>query len=769
MPESPRPTASPLSRAAASVAAGLLVLLVGAASPAPAGAPPDDPPRIPEAGERERLLRGERARWERALREKERRDRDRVRGPGRNSLRADGEEAFPAAAPQGAAAGVDALHYTLDLEFDHPNQTITGQVSGQYEVLNAGMTTLVLDLYDDMVVSDVTLGATSLSFTHAGAQLSITLDRPYAAGEILDVTVAYSGVPASAGFGAFVWSSHATGPVFWSLSEPTYGPVWWPSVDDPADKVTAEMIFTVQSGLAAVSNGVLLSTRPVPGNKTEYHWRTTYPIAPYLISIACSNYSTFTDSYTPQAGGSPMELSYWVYPQDLSDAQIDFAVTKEIMNTYAQIFGEYPFIDEKYGMAAVGFGGAMEHQTATSYGASLITGTNVYDWINAHEVAHQWWGDSLTLVEWPDIWTHEGFATYSEALWFETVGGPSTLQSYMAGLDSGPFTGPVYDNPSLFGRTVYDKGGWVLHMLRHVMGDPAFFQLLYDYHAQHKYVSTSTPLFQAAAEAEHGQDLSWFFNQWVYGTGRPTYEWGWTAADQGIGWKVFLRIDQVQAGQSFSMPLDVTVQTTGAPQSFTVFSQPGSLDFGLAVLDEPTGVILDPDGWVLHNQTEVALPDGDGDGVYDAADNCPALHNPQQPDLDGDGLGDDCDPDIDGDGAANGSDCSPLDGTVIAPPDEVATLDLAGSTFTWSSLAAQAGDGVRYDLITGEAGDLPADGDISSAACRAGNITGTSFSDGQSPSPGQVSYSLVRGRNSCGTGSFGAASSGSPRVNAGCP
>lgn len=740
----------------------ILSLLVGAGlRPALAA---DDPPRIPTPEERHRLLRAERERWERIGTRREGGTR-RAPGAGPRGRAAGG----PGARTAGIAAGVDALHYTLDLEFDAGPRTVTGDVTGQFQVLTPGLTHLVLNLYDNMAVSGVDLGGSPLGFSHAGNLLDITLDRPYAAGEIVEVAVSYSGVPSNSGFGAFSWTTHLSNTLFWSLSEPYYGPVWWPSIDDPGDKVTADMIYTVRNGLVAVSNGVLLSTTSVPGNKTEYHWQTNYPIAPYLISIACTNYSTFADSYTPQGGGAPMEMRYWVYPEDLADAQNDFAVTKDMMNYFAQTFGEYPFLAEKYGMAAVGFSGGMEHQTVTSYGAGLITGTNTYDWINAHELAHHWWGDSLTLLEWPDIWTHEGFATYSEALWFESLGGFPTLKSYMASLDSGPFNGPVYNNPSLFGRTVYDKGGWVLHMLRHVIGDSAFFQLLYDYHAANEYGATSTPMLQAAAEAIHGQDLSWFFDEWVYGTGRPTYQWGYTAADQGLGWKLFLRVDQVQAGQLFTMPLDVMVQTTGGSHDFTVMTTPGGNDFTLSLPDQPTGVTLDPDGWLLKNLSQVALPDGDGDGVHDSADNCPSIANAQQFDLDSDGIGNDCDPDIDGDGAANGVDCSPTIALDREIPGEVANAAMAGATLSWSSLAAQAGAGVRYDVILGGNGSLVPDGDTSGASCLAGNVTGTSTAAGPDPAPGQASYLLVRGRNTCGFGPFGADSFGSPRVNAACP
>jgi aminopeptidase N len=671
---------------------------------------------------------------------------------------------------EGASIGVDALHYTLDLTFNAQQKTVSGDVTGQFESLSAGLTTLVLNLYDNMAVSQVELGGSPLAFTHTGNLLTITLDRPYAVSEIFDVTVSYSGSPVNTGFGSFSWAKHQGNDIIASLSEPEFGPTWWPSVDDPGDKVTADIIFTVKSGLVAVSAGVLLSATSAPGNNTRYHWQTTYPIAPYLISIAASNYVTFSHAYTPQAGGSPMDITYWVYPELLTNAQVSFSNTPNMMNVYAAMFGEYPFLNEKYGMALFPFSGGMEHQTATSYGANLVTGTNSFDWIIAHELAHQWWGDSLTLGDWREIWLHEGFATHAEALYFEAINGSAAYHSYMSSLDNGGFSGPLFDNPSMFGTTVYDKGAWVAHMLRGVIGDTAFFNMLPAYHTLHKYGTVGTDDLRAAAESEYGSDLSWFFTPWVHGTGRPTYEWGWSVAQAGIGYVAWVHIEQTQGGTQFSMPLSLDVTSAAGTTRTTVFADASNTDFAIGpLLELPTSIALDPQNWVLNNESIVSLPDGDGDGVPDSADNCQGLMNPVQADLDSDGVGDDCDPDIDGDTVINGIDCAPLNSGVFASPGDVAALSIDISNLTWTSLAAQAGAGTGYDLIRGHAANLTVDGDVSGAACESSAIGGLSLAHGADPAPGAVDYFLIRGINACDTGGYGLDSSAAPRVNASCP
>ncbi len=670
---------------------------------------------------------------------------------------------------EGASVGVDALHYTLDLTFNAQSKTISGSVTGQFETLSAGLTALVLNFYDNMIVSGVTLGGLPLAFTHASNVLTITLDRPYATGEIFEVAVSYSGSPANTGFGSFTWSSHRGDPIFASLSEPTYGPTWWPSVDDPGDKVTADMIFTVKNTLVAASNGTLISTTPKSGAMTEYHWQETYPIAPYLISIACTNYSTITQSYTPLAGGSPMLVRHWVYPEHLTEAQGSFAVVPSMIGTLAGLFGEYPFLAEKYGMAIFTFSGGMEHQTATSYGANLVTGTNSFEWIIAHEMSHQWWGDSLTLDDWRETWLHEGFATYSEALYFEVLNGAAYYHSYMNSLDGGSFSGPVYDNPNPFGSTVYDKGAWVVHMLRHVIGDAAFFDLLPSYHAAHAYGNVSTTDFRLAAETEWGQDLAWFFDEWVYGAGRPAYQWGWLAAEAPPGYVVHVRIDQTQAGAPYTMPLDVRVVTPSGTVDAVVWNDGTTHDFAIPVPEAPTSVSLDPDNWVLNAAAIVTLPDGDGDNVPDTADNCPGLLNPAQADLDGDGIGDPCDPDADGDGVLNGSDCGPMDPGAFSAPAEVALLSIDDADLSWSDLSSQAGPGVLYDVLRGDAGTLSIDGGIGGAACHGPGLPGLAASHGPPPAPGGIQYFLARGRNVCGSGSYGFDSAGNARLSTACP
>jgi len=507
----------------------------------------------------------------------------------------------------------DVLFYDIDIAIDPGPETVEGVVVMQAESLVDDLATIPLNFFDNMTVDSVTRNATPLAHSHSDDLLTITLDRPFDAGEVFAVAVAYHGAPVD---NALDFSTHWGEPVISSLSEPNGAREWWPCKDRPDDKAdSARIALTVPDDLVAVSEGLLVSETDNGDGTRTFEWFEGYPITTYLVSVAITNYSKFTDYYHPAIGDS-MPIDNYVYPEDLSDAQIDLDITADAIGYYAMIFGEYPFLEEKYGHAEFPWGGAMEHQTCTSYGAVLIRGDHYYDWILVHELAHQWWGDWVTCATWDDIWLNEGFASYSEALWFEHLGGVSSYRDYVDSYDSyGYFDGPVYDPWSTFSRTVYDKGALVLHMLRRVLeldGGPqphypldGLEAVLSTYGAAKAYDSATTPEFQAAAEAVYGSSLDWFFLQWVYGENRPQYEYGWVASNAGDHWDVMLHIDQVQTDAGlFTMPLDILIETTGPDELVTVWNDQWSQDFFLETTWTPIGVEIDPYGWVLKDAAQ---------------------------------------------------------------------------------------------------------------------------------------------------------------------
>jgi aminopeptidase N len=654
----------------------------------------------------------------------------------------------------------DVTHYKLALAFAPTTQIVSGTVTITGTSLVTGLSHIDLDFYDNMAISGIVSGATSLTFSRANNVLTVNLDHLYAVSEAWTVAITYSGHPMNVD-SSFAFTAVSGSTLMASLSEPYGARTWWPCKDRPDDKATAEMIYTVPQTYTATSNGLLtgVTTDSGAGTKT-YTWVTNYPITSYLISVAAYPYSSFSHTYTPIGGGS-MPVVYYVYPPSLTNAQVSFSATPSMITYFAQQFGEYPFVDEKYGMSAFQFGGAMEHQGNTSYGAGLINGSHSNDRTIAHELAHQWWGDAVSPRTWADIWLNEGFASYSEALWQENVGGVAAYKTVMQGYYHTTWGPSVYNPTNLFGTTVYHKGAWVQHMLRHVVGDAAFFQAQRDWFENHKYGVGDTAGYQAQVEASSGgTSLGWFFTEWVYGPSMPTYRFSWSAANTGSGYKLYLRVDQTQINAPpFRMPIDIDVTTAGGTTRYQIVDSLVSEDFQISLSQAPTVVTFDPDNWVLKVLTITAAIDEDGDGVPDRNDNCPSNTNASQANFDGDAMGNVCDPDDDNDSILDGNDCAPLDASA-GHPLEVPSVTVAPALVSWPGQSTAD----RYDVSRGLLGSIHA-GDY--GPCLVHAIAALSVPDASLPPPGGGYAYLVRGiDDQCGgVGTWGYSSAGLERIN----
>jgi len=421
----------------------------------------------------------------------------------------------------------DVNHQTLNVTVNPAVHYIAGSVTTTFTAVE-DMATITFDLTNALTVSTATINGTALTFTQHTQEVIITLPQTITAGTAATIIITYEGAPPSSGLDSFVTSTHNGAPILWTLSEPYGAKDWWPCKQDLNDKIEGiDVYITAPSQYVSVSNGVEQSAVNNGNGTKTTHFTHNYPIPAYLVAIAVSNYSVFTQT----AGTAPntFPIVNYVYPENLGLARIQIAQTLPIMNFYEEKFETYPFHTEKYGHAQCGFGGGMEHTTV-----SFMGGFN-RDLI-AHELAHQWFGDKVTCGSWQDIWLNEGFATYLTGLMTEHLDGNTSFTQWkrnnienITSLPTGSVYIPAADTLSVdrvfSSRLTYNKGAMVLHMLRFKLGDVQFFQGVKNYLADENlaYGYAKTPDFIAHMESISDTDLTEFFADWVYGQGYPAY------------------------------------------------------------------------------------------------------------------------------------------------------------------------------------------------------------------------------------------------------
>jgi len=488
----------------------------------------------------------------------------------------------------------DVHYYGLDIELNPSQKRIEGEVSIGVLVIEDSINRIELDLTDNYIVEKTELSGNNIEFEHEDDLLILFLGGFSHNGTVLDILVKYSGIPGSNSFNFDTRNGH---PMIWSLSEPYGARAWWPCKDYPFDKADSTMVkITVPEGLIAGSNGRLIEQNTQNGF-TSFTWKESYPITTYLVSVAVHPYEIARD-YFHYSDQDSMEVVHYIFPDHYEAVVEDYDKTIEMLEFYSSIFGLYPFINEKYGHAEFPRSGGMEHQTLTS-----ILGP--YEYLIAHELAHQWWGNMITCKDFHHIWLNEGFATYAEALWAEYKYGEEAYHDYMAGnafFGEGSIYVPDLSNDGrIFSSSLsYKKASWVLHMLRHVVGDEAFFLILSSYgESTRKYGVATTAHFQTICESVSGIDLDYFFDQWIYEENHPAYAYDWSAEETEGKYVLDLTIAQDQAFPVFKMPIDVLIETEEGDTLIVLENEQSLQHYEMELPANPLSVILDPGNWIL--------------------------------------------------------------------------------------------------------------------------------------------------------------------------
>tara|TARA_B100001109_G_scaffold255872_1_gene261903 strand:+ start:8992 stop:10911 length:1920 start_codon:yes stop_codon:yes gene_type:complete len=429
---------------------------------------------------------------------------------------------------------IDIVYYRLNLKLNSSVKKVDGSVCVYFRAKTNNVRTISLNLSSQLTVDSIIQNNTPILTRHSNDLLNFDLISNINTNQLDSVIIYYHGIPnpANNGFGTFTVDSYnGTDSVLWTLSQPYGASAWWPCKEGLRDKAdSVEVIVTSPLGQKVASNGLLLHIDSTLNSNT-YHWKSTYPIPAYLIAVAVSNYNIVEDKQP--LGNDSIYFQHFLYPNDPNSVRASLQETYPFMVLFDSLFGPYPFIKEKYGHASCNFGGGMEHQTMSfmgSYGGEL----------NAHELAHQWFGNKVTCNSWQDIWLNEGFATYLTYLTYEfnVVHNSLYTRAYLNGMRNASFNnvhGSVHVTDTnivsqIFNAMTYQKGAAVLHMLRYLVGDSSFFAACRNYlnDPQLAYGFASTTDLKNHMEASSGMNLTEFFNDWFYGKGYPTYNINWS-------------------------------------------------------------------------------------------------------------------------------------------------------------------------------------------------------------------------------------------------
>ncbi len=502
----------------------------------------------------------------------------------------------------------DLKYYRFEWFIDPAEYFIRGKATVYFTTLTDAFAEINFDLSTQLAVDSVEYHGQLLTAAQTGDyQLTVPLPAALPAGILDSLTIAYSGAPPSSGFGSFIQSQHNGVPSLWTLSEPFGSQDWWPCKNGLDDKIDSVDVFiTTPAQYRGAGNGALVS-EIAEGDNMVYHWKHRYAIAPYLVAVSVTNYVQYTDTVPLSSNGAQLPMVNYVYPENLAQAQAGTANLVQVLQFFDSLFVTYPFHAEKYGHAQFGWGGGMEHQTMSfvvNFGWGLL----------AHELAHQWFGDMVTCGAWEDIWLNEGFATYLEGLTRERFPTGTTWYNWKKGkvenIVSQPGGSVKVDDPEnvgriFSGRLTYNKGSYLLHMLRWKLGEEAFFQGIRNYLNDRQFNYATTPNLKTHLETASGVDLTGFFADWYEGQGYPSYQAAWEQNGAGT---VYIRLDQTTSHPSvdfFEMPVPVRLSGGGMDTLVRLDHLENGQLFDFKVSFPVESVTIDPDYWLISASNTV--------------------------------------------------------------------------------------------------------------------------------------------------------------------
>lgn len=495
-------------------------------------------------------------------------------------------------------AALDALDYRLHLELKDATDDIRAETEILFAFNGDSVKQIPLD-FAGLMVDGVTENQQATTFDQTGEHLNVQLRGNYHRGDRCRLQITYHGKPTD---GLYFKKNKFGDRTIFADNWPNRAHYWFPAIDHPYDKATVEFFVTAPDRYDVIANGTLVETISKQNGTKLTHWRESVPIPVYCMVVGATEFSIVN---VGTANG--VALSYYLYPKDRERGIKDFGRALQMIEVYSNLIGPYPFEKLALVESTTRFGG-MENSSAIFFDHNAFNGSGKLEATVAHEIAHQWFGDSVTEADWHHLWLSESFATYFSALFFERTDGrerfikmmQANKETYLGQYARDPR--PIYD-PSitdlfaLLNANNYQKGGWVLHMLRHVMGDEKFFAAIRDYYRTYRDRNALTADLQHTLEAHAGRPLEWFFKEWFYGPGYPIYDAAWHFDERAK--ELRLRVVQKQAAQVFQMPVDVEIKVGDTSHREVIEVKEREQVFTFKLDAKPRAVQLDPDEWVL--------------------------------------------------------------------------------------------------------------------------------------------------------------------------
>lgn len=500
---------------------------------------------------------------------------------------------------------LDVIHYAFQLEVNDANDSIEGSASVTIN-FNKPLGEFELDLINKdasgkgMEVEEILLDGKRLAFAHKNNRLKITLPASMTVDVNLTFQILYKGIPQD---GLIIGKNKFGDRGFFGDNWPDRGHHWLPVVDHPSDKAAVDFIIIAPIQYEVIANGIKLEESPIDTKRKLTHWREEVPIP---VKVMVVGIARFAIQYVGKVNDISVES--WVYPQNRLEGFHDYAVAVKVLDYFHNQIGPYPYKKLANVQSKTRWGG-LENANTIFYSESSVTGEGRNESLIAHEEAHQWFGNSATENDWHHVWLSEGFATYFASLYLENAYGRERLVEeqkrdrkevieYYVKNPSPVIDNTIMDINKVLSTNTYQKAGWVLHMLRHAVGDLNFWKGIRQYYNTYQNSNAMTEDFQKIMEEVAGTDLDVFFHQWLYKAGHPkiTASWKYNSKAKAI----VIKVDQTQKDGIFQFPLEIGIIGKDGNQRISkIHILSKSQEFTLDAAIAPANLVLDPDTWLL--------------------------------------------------------------------------------------------------------------------------------------------------------------------------